>query len=42
MPTFGIDLSESTKKKANEVLDKYKRPEDRGKEAALLRIMEFA
>lgn len=42
MPTFGIDVSESTKKKANEVLDKYKRPEDRGKEAALLRIMEFA
>ena len=42
MPTFGIDVSESTKKKANEVLDKYKRPEDRGKEAALLRIMELA
>lgn len=42
MPTFGIDVSESTKKKANEVLEKYKRPEDRGKEAALLRIMEFA
>lgn len=42
MPTFGIEVSENTLNKAKEVIDKYKLPEDRGKEAALIRIMQLA
>ena len=42
MPTFGVDCTEAGKARAMEVLEKYRLPEDKGKEAALIRIMEFA